>query len=82
MDTLAMGSVERGGREVGEVSQMVTEVRMAGVGKWAVRVVLEARRWWVLHVSVKGGAQPSAPVWEPLGGLEVEEPAAREGGVT
>jgi hypothetical protein len=82
MDTLARGSVERGGKEVGTVSQMVTEVRTAGDVKRAVRVVLEARRWRVLHVSVVGEAQPSAPVCEPLGGLEVENPAARGGGVT
>ena len=56
---------------------MVMEVRMEGDGKRARRVVLEARRWRVEHVSVGGGKQPSRTTLEPLSGLEMEEPTGR-----
>ena len=51
----------------GAVSQMATEVRIAGDWKREVRSVLKAQRWRVQHVSVDGGAQPSATVWEAVG---------------
>jgi hypothetical protein len=82
MDTLARGSVWRGEKGAGVVSQMVIEGRMEGDGKRARRVVLEMRRWRVKHVSVGGRAQPSRTTLEPLSGLEMEEPTDRGGKVT
>jgi hypothetical protein len=72
MDTLARAPAGRGGDGAGAVSQMVTEVRMAGDEKRARRVELAALRWWVLHVSADCEAQPSSAAWEALRPAAVE----------
>jgi hypothetical protein len=73
MDTLARGSVGRGGEGAGAVCHTVTDVRMAGNGNRTRRAVMEARRWPVQHVSVGGEMQPSTTVREPLRGMDGEQ---------